>query len=1148
MNTATATFQGLDNDDLTPELQASRADMARQLAGQELLSRFSSQPGQPAQVAAPAQPEWPQAQAPAEAADQGFLSSAAAVGRDVGRGLLETPRNIAGGARDALQEMSETLQSLTSWAKDAPGPGIVWDDESGIRLLGPTEWKKWKEANPESVGTLPELPDVRDNESVTGGMVRGVSQFLTGFIAAGATGPLRALQPSSTAGQVGKAMLQGGIADATAFDPQEARLSNLVEEYPALQNPVTEFLAANPDDSDAEGRFKNAMEGFGLGALAEGMFRATKAIRAAQIAKRGDTPAVGEVFPEVSPDAFKLLGDADDASLIKPAEPAVRSRSGADEPGVGLRPGDPDQVDAGDLIEGADPEMFINFARIDSPDDVKTVMQSMADAFKPDIDDARRGAKVSFKQMELSADQVDAFQTLQARRVGEPLNAEQSIAARQLWAASSDRLTAAAKAAAENPSEANLFAFRKMVSVHSAIQTEVIAARTETARALASWRIPAGGNAERFAAIDDALQSAGGPELTRDMATRIAALADNGMLTEMDTFIEKTAWVKTRDAMLEAWVAGLLSGPKTHLVNAMSNTSVLFQQMMERATAARIAQAMGDDASVQLGESTAQLFGMTQGLKDGIRFAAKSFRTGESGYGMGKVDIPNQGAISSEAFNIASDSWLGRSVDVMGTVARLPFRSLTAADEFFKTVGYRMELNALALREASRDINAGKIPADQLKARIAEIVENPPESMRLSAIGQANYQTFTNTPGSLAQGISKMVNEYPAMRVILPFVRTPANIMTYTFQRTPLAPLMSEVRADLSAGGARRDVALARIGTGTAVMMVVADSAMNGDITGNGPASSAERQALMRTGWQAYSVKVGDRYYAYNRMDPIGMTMGLAADMVEILVNDDYGVEKERTMEEAAVAVTMSIANNVMSKTYLSGISDFFEAMADPERRADSFFQRLGGSVVPTGVAEVARYQDPYMREANNMLEAIRRRTPGLSDSLPPRRDLWGQPITYQSGLGAGFDAASPIYSRKEKPSPIDEEILRLEASITMPPKKTSFNGVTIDLTNHPEAWSRYVELSGNALKHPAWNLGAKDYLDQMVTGRGDLSPLYQDLSEGPDGGKTDLIKKTLNEYRELARRQLLDEFPKLKAEYDDKQLRRQQNLSIMAN
>src|SRR5690606_10603918 len=112
-------------------------------------------------------------------------------------------------------------------------------------------------------------------------------------------------------------------------------------------------------------------------------------------------------------------------------------------------------------------------------------------AFKPDIDDARRGAKVSFKQMELSAEQVDAFQTLQARRVGEPLNAEQSIAARQLWAASSDRLTAAAKAAAENPSEANLFAFRKMVSVHSAIQAEVIAARTETARALASWRIPA---------------------------------------------------------------------------------------------------------------------------------------------------------------------------------------------------------------------------------------------------------------------------------------------------------------------------------------------------------------------------------------------------------------------------------------------------------------------------------------------------------------------------------------------------------------------------------------------------------------------------------------------------------------------------------
>jgi hypothetical protein len=372
-------------------------------------------------------------------------------------------------------------------------------------------------------------------------------------------------------------------------------------------------------------------------------------------------------------------------------------------------------------------------------------------------------------------------------------------------------------------------------------------------------------------------------------------------------------------------------------------------------------------------------------------------------------------------------------------------------------------------------------------------------------------------------------------------VRTPSNIMKYTFERTPLAPLMKQVRSDIAAGGARRDLALARIGTGTSIMFSMADLAMSEHITGNGPSSSAERQALVRTGWQPYSVKVGDRYYAYNRLDPLGMTIGLAADMSEILANDEYGIEKEKTAEEVAVATAMAIGQNSMSKTYLSGISEFFEAMADPQRYGDSFFQGLAGSVVPTMSSEIARANDPYMREAQTMLDAMRKRTPGLSDNLPVRRDLWGQPVSYQSGLGEAYDMFSPIYSRADKRSPIDDEILRLEASVTMPDKKTSFDGVTINLERYPEAYSRYVQLAGNELKHPAWNLGSRDMLNKLVTGKHALSPVYNMRSDGPDGGKSDYIKKTINDYREMARTQLLKEFPALKAEYDEKQRQRRQ-------
>ena len=1009
---------------------------------------------------------------------------------DLGEGMVEIPRAIVTGARDAAQESVDLVYDVGDAMRKA-FPAIV-DLENALGI-----------ENPEP----PELPDIEDPDSATGKAVKGISQFVTAFLGAGKLKVFKNLAPTSQLGRAAKAAGQGAVADFAAFDPHANRLSDLIQEYPMLQNPVTDYLEAEDDDTAAEGRFKNALEGLGLGVVTDGFALGLRALKSVDRAKE----AVAEVVPRLDEDAFDVL------------KPPQSSQQVVKTPEVKLSP---QQT----LAAARDPQTFINFQRIDAQEDIQNVMQNMADAFKGSVDGARRGVQ-TFKQIKLNAEQQDAWKVLTERRVGEPLNAEQSVAARNLWAASGKKLGEVAKQAVDNPSEANLFAFRKMAAIHKGIQEEVIAARTETARALASWRIPTGGAAENFRDVNLALEAVGGSDLTRDIASRVAALADAGLMKELDQFVEKSAWARSRDAVLEGWINSLLSGPKTHLVNMLSNTSVAFLQTFERGVAARLARSLGDEQSVVVGESLAQLHGMVSGIKDGFRYAGKAFKTGESGYGLGKVELPRERAISSEALKISSESWLGRGVDMLGAAANVPVRALGAADEFFKTIGYRMEVHAQALRKATQEVNSGAIPEAQLKERMADLIENPPESIRLTGVDAATYQTFTNLPGNLTKAVSKLVTEYPVFRILLPFVRTPSNIMRFTFERTPLAPLMKHVRADIAAGGARRDLALARMGTGTATMLASADLAMNGQITGKGPSDASERQALQRSGWQQYSVKVGDRYFAFNRLDPLGMTLGFAADMAEILANNEYGEEAEKSMDEVAIAISMSIANNITSRTYLSSLSDFFEAMADPERRAENFFKRLAGSAIPTGVAEIARIQDPYMRESFNMLEAIRRRTPGLSDELPPRRDLWGRKISYQSGLGALYDTVSPIYSRQENPEPIDEEILRLEASVRMPNKKTSFDGVTINMENYPHAWSRYLELSGNELKHPAWQLGAKDFLNKVVAGKHPMSEIYNMYSDGPDGGKAIFIMKTLNDYREMARRDLLKEFPEIKSE-----------------
>jgi hypothetical protein len=112
---------------------------------------------------------------------------------------------------------------------------------------------------------------------------------------------------------------------------------------------------------------------------------------------------------------------------------------------------------------------FINFSRIDAPEDVKTVMQNMADGYRADLEAARRGTR-AFEQTALSAEQENAWQILSERRTGQPLNVEQSLAARTLWASSGQKLSELAELAAKAPTEENLFAFRKMLEVHRAVQ------------------------------------------------------------------------------------------------------------------------------------------------------------------------------------------------------------------------------------------------------------------------------------------------------------------------------------------------------------------------------------------------------------------------------------------------------------------------------------------------------------------------------------------------------------------------------------------------------------------------------------------------------------------------------------------------------
>lgn len=1105
------------------------------------------------------------------------------VGADLLKGATETPRAIYTGARDAVANTYDTLDDFSKWASSklshATGFYGVKFDKSGVHMQTASDVGDKDTLSGQITGGQPAVPqlgdamrswvdkkDVASPTSVTGGLVKNVAQFLTGLALTKKTmGGMGLPTSASGAAGYGLAAAQGAAANFAAFDPHQQRLSNLIEKFPALSNPVTQYLQSQPDDSNAEGRFKNALEGLGLGTLTDGLFKGVRFLRSMADAKGAAEAPMPATEPGISPNAFRELGDSSpEAPLVSDqpfmGPPTPNAPVGGKTPlGNYLRGQHAEMATAGvtpeEVLAGEKPvppvtstaegmarepaKNYINFARIDTPEDVENVMQTLADRFKGNVDSARRGTQ-TFEQIKLNSQMENAWDLLQNRRTGEPLNAEQSVAARELWASSADKLKTLAETATAAPTEENLFAFRKMMATHYAIQSEVMGARTETARALASWRIPVGSSASRLQDITDRMMNmSGGMDNVKTMAQQVSSLASADQWHELGAFAEKSAYARTRDAMIQAFSDGLLTSPVTQAKILASNVSTGIWRIGERAWAAKISQALGTENGVQPGEAGAMWSGWVGSFKDAMAYAGKSFKSGVTGEGIGEPHDPYPSNISAEALNLSDHPWLGRAADFIGNALSLGRRGIASQHDMALTMAYRGELNAQAVRQAMNEVNAGELASGDISKRVADLLQNPPDALTAAARDGAKYQAFLDEPGKIAQWLLDGRKEIPALRVIAPFIKIPARIMSYTFERTPLAPLMSDFRAKISAGGATRDLALAQVSMGSMIAMTAADMTLNGALKGGGPPQKGLEQAQEREGAMRDSVKLGNRWYNINGVHPAGKLMLLAADVAEAITGGQQELHDDADTEKLVAGTSLAIGRTLVDNSYFQGFANLFAALHDARvgGAGEGALLSSAGGAVPAISGAAARALDPYQREVYSMLDEFKSKIPGLSRTLPPRRNLWGDPVP--SGHDPITNFISPVKIADEKHEPIDDEILKQGFNITMPDRQQTFkNGSTsvpIDMAKHPEAYSRLLELSGNELKHPAWNMGLKDLLNSIVSGTHPLSGVYNLKSDGPEGGKEVMIRDLISQYRDMAKKQVLDEFPEIQQEVGDK-------------
>lgn len=720
----------------------------------------------------------------------------------------------------------------------------------------------------------------------------------------------------------------------------------------------------------------------------------------------------------------------------------------------------------------------INLDRIYAPEDVKAAIKQTADE-NADFIGARRGVVTQEETRDMAQMLGMSADDLARRRRGQAFNAEEMFAARELLVAQATKVRDLARRV-EGGSDTERAAFAQEVTRLVAIQEQVSGATAEAGRALSQFRMLAGATKEEIAAMVEAAKGRG----LEDVARRIASLDDPAQVAHFAANAYKAT--KT-DMVYEAWINALLSGPTTHAANILSNGITTALGVVESGLTAGISKLTGSGMSLR--EPVARVVGGLQGAVDGIAAGWQAYRTEQATGNASKLEMTRPRAIPSA--NVGG-------VEIGGKQVRIPGRLLMAEDEFFKAIGYRQEINALAIRQAVDEGLTGRKLAD----RAAELRNNPTEEMIAAGRKAAEKQTFTNPLGKAGSGLQQMVSNVPGLRFVIPFIRTPVNIVKYATERSPFAPLFKEARENITGknGPIARDNQIARMALGSTIMASTAYLASQGVITGGGPSQSeGAKRALMRAdGWQPYSIRVGDNYYSYSRFEPFGMLMGVSADMVEM--HDSMTKDEKANL---GVLLAGSAARNLISKTWLRGPSEVMQAFLDPQRYGPRYLQGLFGTVVPTGLAQYANSQDPYVRQARTIVDTVRSRLPGESEKLFVRRDAFGEPIRREGALGP--DLISPVYQSAAKNDPTIAEMMRLKVFPGRLPRTIN----NAELTD--AEYDTYTRVSGQT---------ARKLLDTLVN-----MPNWRDL---PEAVQFDAMNDAIRKGRDVGRAMTVSSSPDL--------------------
>tara|TARA_R100001163_G_C5067840_1_gene207279 strand:+ start:490 stop:5976 length:5487 start_codon:yes stop_codon:yes gene_type:complete len=502
---------------------------------------------------------------------------------------------------------------------------------------------------------------------------------------------------------------------------------------------------------------------------------------------------------------------------------------------------------------------------------------------------------------------------------------------------------------------------------------------------------------------------------------------------EVIRFAESLEKPTLMDYVYEFWYNSILSGIPTHLVNIGSNTLWMSFQVPQRVLSgsvdALITRFNGKERSRYVNEIIPMMAGMKEGFKKGKKRAKEVMKTGQIPIELDtKWDL--ELGSSQGAWARSPSEFMRNAAPYVSVVGR----ALRAMDVWANSIAFDADINAQAKRIANQE----GLKGEAAQNREIELRREPSNDMVENAKSFAKYTTFMDNPGKLAQGISDLRSKTPGGRFFVPFVNTLANITKRGYEFVPGLGLMK--RKSLQGKGQYQDSAsdiIAKQVVGSVLAFALLSKYEDEEVTGAVPRDKAKREAFYRQGKLPWSIKFGDKWISYRRIEPFNTVLASVTIAAETMKK--YSEDEIDKASEAFFELVMGLKQNFIDSTMLKGISDLFD-----DKRDKNFFERLPGTFIPYSSfwrsinrsLEVTMEGDANAREVKNIADGFTQNLPyGLSpfEELKPKLNVWGEEIVLEGGVLRQW---LPFKYRTEKPDALEKELERVGVYPRIPENK----------------------------------------------------------------------------------------------------------------